>query len=122
MDTIDFGDMSDLGIRLRMLAEESDRRLVTVFGSGISNAVLPSVGELTEIFRKAVPPAGQAKFERTVDSISDPAQVPERGRPPDVPGRRGEGGACDPVRRSARMFRCGAARSGRSRRRRGQMP
>ena len=69
MNPIDFGDLFDLRIRLDVLAQEADRRLVTVFGSGISNAVLPGVPELTELFREHVPRAGRARFDATLDEI-----------------------------------------------------
>ncbi|MFR0353350.1 SIR2 family protein [Streptomyces sediminimaris] len=72
MDPIDFGDISDLRIRLGVLADEADRRLVTVFGSGISNAVLPGVPELTQLFREHMPKRGQAKFDETIEPITDP--------------------------------------------------
>ncbi|MEV6727652.1 SIR2 family protein [Streptomyces sp. NPDC051364] len=72
MGPIDFGDITDLKIRLQVLAEEADRRLVTVFGSGISSEVLPSVPQLTDIFRDHVPRAGLARFDATVADASDP--------------------------------------------------
>lgn len=72
MDPIDFGDISDLRIRLEVVAEEADRRLITVFGSGISNAVLPGVPELTQIFREHVPTRGRARFDETIAPITDP--------------------------------------------------
>ncbi|MEV6739206.1 SIR2 family protein [Streptomyces sp. NPDC051104] len=72
MNPIDFGDLFELRVRLQLLAEEADRRLVTVFGSGISNAVLPGVPELTELFRAHVPRAGRARFNETIDAITDP--------------------------------------------------
>ncbi len=72
MNPIDFGDLFDLRIRLDVLAQEADRRLVTVFGSGISNAVLPGVPELTELFREHVPRAGRARFDATLDGLPDP--------------------------------------------------
>ncbi|WP_344441462.1 SIR2 family protein [Kitasatospora nipponensis] len=72
MGPIDFGDITDLKIRLQYLAEEDDRRLVTVFGSGISSEVLPSVPQLTDIFREHVPRAGLARFDETVADASDP--------------------------------------------------
>ncbi|MEV4445068.1 MULTISPECIES: P-loop NTPase [Streptomyces] len=72
MDPIDVGDISDLRIRLEVIAEEADRRLVTVFGSGISSAVLPGVPELTQIFRDHVPKRGRAKFDETITPINDP--------------------------------------------------
>lgn len=72
MDPIDFGDISDLRIRLEVVAEEADRRLITVFGSGISSAVLPGVPGLTEIFRDHVPTQGRAKFDETITPITDP--------------------------------------------------
>ncbi|MFC9844880.1 SIR2 family protein [Streptomyces sp. NPDC060223] len=72
MEPIDFGDMSDLRIRLQVLAEEADRRLVTVFGSGISSEILPNVTELTGIFREQVPPQGRDKYDSAISAISDP--------------------------------------------------
>lgn len=72
MDPIDFGDISDLKIRLQVLADEADRRLVTVFGSGISSEVLPNVPQLTDIFRAHVPKAGLARFNATVEEAQDP--------------------------------------------------
>ncbi|MFE5890702.1 SIR2 family protein [Streptomyces sp. NPDC056468] len=72
MDPLDFGDMSDLRIRLGVLAEEADRHLVTVFGSGISNAVLPGVPQLTELFRQHIPRRGRDKFDETIGAITDP--------------------------------------------------
>ncbi|WP_217577004.1 hypothetical protein, partial [Streptomyces sp. GbtcB7] len=72
MDPIDVGDISDLRIRLEGIAEEADRRLVTVFGSGVSSAVLPGVPELTQIFRDHVPKRGRAKFDVTITPINDP--------------------------------------------------
>ncbi|MFB6556306.1 SIR2 family protein [Streptomyces sp. NPDC056405] len=72
MGPIDFGDITDLKIRLQFLAEEADRRLVTVFGSGISSEVLPSVPQLTDIFREHVPKAGLARFDETVTDAADP--------------------------------------------------
>ncbi|MFI0015354.1 P-loop NTPase [Streptomyces griseus] len=72
MGPIDFGDITDLKIRLQFLAEEADRRLVTIFGSGISSEVLPSVPQLTEIFREHVPKPGLARFDATVADATDP--------------------------------------------------
>ncbi|MEU1867857.1 SIR2 family protein [Streptomyces gardneri] len=72
MNPIDFGDMSDLKIRLQVLSEEADRPLVTVFGSGISNEVMPSVPQLTDIFRAYVPSTGLARFDETVAEAQDP--------------------------------------------------
>ncbi|MDT0453406.1 SIR2 family protein [Streptomyces hesseae] len=72
MGPIDFGDITDLKIRLQVLAEEADRRLVTVFGSGISSEVLPGVPQLTDIFRDHVPKAGLARFDATVADAPDP--------------------------------------------------
>jgi hypothetical protein len=72
MNPIDFGDISDLKIRLQVLADEADRRLVTVFGSGISSEVLPNVPQLTDIFRAHVPKAGLARFDATVADALDP--------------------------------------------------
>lgn len=72
MNPIDFGDLFDLRIRLDVLAQEADRRLVTVFGSGISNAVLPGVPELTGLFREHVPRAGRARFDATLAGLPDP--------------------------------------------------
>ncbi|AQW52828.1 SIR2 family protein [Streptomyces violaceusniger] len=72
MNPIDFGDISDLKIRLQFLADEADRRLVTVFGSGISSEVLPNVPQLTDIFRAHVPKAGLARFDATVAEALDP--------------------------------------------------
>ncbi|MFF8317792.1 SIR2 family protein [Streptomyces bobili] len=72
MELIDFGDMSELRIRLQVLAEEADRRLVTVFGSGISSEVLPNVTQLTDIFREHVPPQGRDKYDSAINAISDP--------------------------------------------------
>ena len=73
MGPLDFGDISDLRIRLDVLAEEADRKLVTVFGSGISNGVLPGVAELTRIFRAHLPSRGRAKFDETIDPLADAA-------------------------------------------------
>lgn len=70
MGIADFGDMADLKIRLEVLAAEGDRRLVTVFGSGISNAVLPGVKELTQLFREQMPPKGLKKFDETIEPIA----------------------------------------------------
>ncbi|QES07286.1 SIR2 family protein [Streptomyces venezuelae] len=72
MNPIDFGDISDLKIRLQVLAEEADRPLVTVFGSGISSEVLPSVPQLTDIFRDHMPEGGLARFDETVAEAQDP--------------------------------------------------
>ncbi|WP_055490505.1 SIR2 family protein [Streptomyces sp. TP-A0356] len=72
MNPIAFGDLLELRIRLEVLAQEADRRLVTVFGSGISNSVLPGVPELTELFREHVPRAGRARFDATIDALPDP--------------------------------------------------
>ncbi|MGW0733234.1 P-loop NTPase [Streptomyces sp. NPDC002851] len=72
MDPMDFGDVSDLRIRLQVVAEEADRRLVTVFGSGISSAVMPGVPELTRIFRDHVPRAGRTKFDEILEPVTDP--------------------------------------------------
>ncbi|MER7968223.1 SIR2 family protein [Streptomyces sp. NPDC096080] len=72
MNPIDFGDISDLKIRLQVLADEADRSLVTVFGSGISSQVLPNVPQLTEIFRSHVPKAGLARFDAIVAEALDP--------------------------------------------------
>ncbi|MEU9533629.1 SIR2 family protein [Streptomyces sp. NPDC048213] len=72
MNPIDFGDISDLKIRLQVLTEEADRPLVTVFGSGISSEVLPSVPQLTDIFRNHVPKPGLARFDETVAEAQDP--------------------------------------------------
>lgn len=72
MNPIDFGDTSDLRIRLQVLAEEADRPLVTVFGSGISSEVLPSVPQLTDIFRAHMPERGLARFDETVAEAQDP--------------------------------------------------
>jgi hypothetical protein len=72
MDPIDFGDITDLRIRLQVLTEEADRRLVTVFGSGISSEVLPNVAELTQLFREHVPSRGLARFDETINGITDP--------------------------------------------------
>lgn len=69
MDPLDFGDMTDLRIRLQGLTEETDRRLVTVFGSGISNAVLPNVTELTQLFRHQMPSRGLDRFDERVTPL-----------------------------------------------------
>lgn len=66
---MDYGDAFDLKIRLQVLAAEADRRLVTVFGSGISSAVLPDVKELTELFRDQIPPAALNRFDEVVGPI-----------------------------------------------------
>lgn len=66
MAQLDFGDMTDLSIRLQVLAEQADRKLVTVFGSGLSNSVLPDVRELTDLFREQIPPRGLAKFDENI--------------------------------------------------------
>lgn len=69
MNSMDFGDAFDLQIRLQVLATEADRRLVTVFGSGISNAVLPNVEELTLLFRTLIPPMALGRFDEVVGPI-----------------------------------------------------
>lgn len=73
MHPIDVGDVDDLRIRLEVTAQEADRRLITVFGSGISSAVLPGVPELTAMFREQVPSRGRARFDETL------AQEPNAG-------------------------------------------
>lgn len=54
------------------MAQEADRRLITVFGSGISSAVLPGVPELMTMFREQIPSRGRARFDETLAREPDP--------------------------------------------------
>ncbi|MFF3839788.1 SIR2 family protein [Streptomyces sp. NPDC001930] len=60
-----YGDLDDLRTRLLVVKQQAGgaRRLVPVFGSGLSNQVLPDVRELTRAFREAIPTYGHQKFD-----------------------------------------------------------
>jgi hypothetical protein len=63
-----YGDLHDLRSRLLVVKQQTGgaRRLVPVFGSGLSNQVLPDVREFTRAFRKAIPAYGHRKFDEEV--------------------------------------------------------
>ncbi|WP_328978015.1 SIR2 family protein [Streptomyces canus] len=70
MEPLDCGNTSDLQARIRRLIQDEDRSLITVFGSGISNAVLPDVNELTRLFREELPKSSRPDFDERVGSIA----------------------------------------------------
>lgn len=65
----DYGDLTDLRARLEFLRSGDDRRLVTIFGAGISNQVIPDVKGMTEMFREVIPESGRARFDANIDPI-----------------------------------------------------
>jgi len=65
----DYGTAEDLKVRLDAIGPAGDRRLVPIFGSGLSNSVLPNVAEMTELFRAALPSRAVAKFDTVTDPI-----------------------------------------------------
>jgi hypothetical protein len=67
----EYGDHTDLQARLQAIRDAGDTKLVTVFGSGISNSVLPSTTDLTARFRSYLSVRGQQKFDETITEISD---------------------------------------------------
>ena len=67
----EYGDLTDLQARLQAIRDSGDTKLVTVFGSGISNSVLPSTTDLTARFKLCLTARGQQKFDETISEITD---------------------------------------------------
>lgn len=64
----DFGSLQDLRSRLDYIHRDADRRLVTLFGSGISNSVIPSVQNMLSLFRSYIPEGQLATFDQDVSA------------------------------------------------------
>lgn len=65
----DHGDLTDLQARLESVREDGDRRLVTLFGSGLSNAVVPNITQMTQLFRSYMPSKSINSFDEIVSPI-----------------------------------------------------
>lgn len=66
MNQVNYGNLLDIQTRLQYELDQGERRLVTVFGSGLTNSVMPDVAKITNIFRDFVPAGGLDRFDKTV--------------------------------------------------------
>lgn len=69
LEVDDYGNLDDLQARLESLCEDGDRRLVTLFGSGLSNTVVPDISRMTQIFRSYMPARSQSSFDEMIKPI-----------------------------------------------------
>lgn len=69
MSTYEFGDIIDLQSRLASVGDDTDRRLVPIFGAGLSAQVVPGVATLIDLFRAAMPRSGRARFDERIGPL-----------------------------------------------------
>ncbi|MFF9115656.1 SIR2 family protein [Streptomyces massasporeus] len=99
MESLDYGDTSDLQARIDLLTQEEDRRLITVFGSGLSNAVLPDVTELTQLFREELPKSSRPHFDERINPLAG-TPLAYQNAASIVTLRSGESGVMRAIRRA----------------------
>ncbi|HEV3360788.1 MAG TPA: SIR2 family protein [Pseudonocardiaceae bacterium] len=73
VEQIDYGDIADLRARLEAIEKDDDRRLVMLFGSGLSNSVIPDIKGVTSLFRSYLLPASSADFDAMIAPIDGSA-------------------------------------------------
>lgn len=73
VDATEHGDINDLHARLLATCDDAERKVVTLFGSGISNAVVPGVSEMTKIFRSFMADGDLPNFDEITTSTEDSA-------------------------------------------------
>lgn len=66
----DHGDQFDFSLRLKGLRSESDRKVVFIVGSGLSNDLMPTTLQMTGFFRSVIPSEGLARFDESMATIN----------------------------------------------------